>query len=145
MSHAFGEFTKELCDPLLIPHLMCTEVCKALPSHPECTNTCVETVNTVHQLRDKVCAVVAEIPLAGPAYASSAAPGGVYAPTYEPGCALARSLIHIQGTFLIGVGGHSIVRAWYSSQKISEFISKIKWPALVVGIGLSSIVITWLI
>ena len=137
-------FTKQLCDPLLVPDLMCTLGCKAFPHVPDCQETCLKTVKTVHDLREKICTT-----FSGSFQTSfnASTPNVGFFPdnTCSVGCALARSYNHWQGTTLISAGTGMIVHAWYTASKTRDFISKIKWPACLVVLGMTSVAISWII
>ena len=128
-----GDFMKEFCEPQLIQHVLCKEVCKTMSKDAGCFDRCVEAASLVHSLRERICQV-----FVGTADGSP--------PQNCPQtCALARSFIQFQSGIVLTISYRAMYRAWHTSTKISEFMAKSALPVLGVTIGLSGMAVSLLV
>jgi hypothetical protein len=132
-----GSYATELCDPLLIQHVVCEETCKLAPDDPNCASTCIDVAEIVHKLRETICTMINTQPTGMEGENSSSLSCAR--------CGAARSFIHLQGSILIWFGVHGMYRAWHTANTIREFVCKCGWPVLVLSVGATSISMSWLV
>lgn len=124
----FQGFIKEVCQPDLVQHLVCVEVCKAVPEDPECIDRCVEGTRLVHLFRERFCHIVA----------------GTVAPTRADcpeTCLLAKTYVHFQSGIILSYSTRAGYTAWHTSTTWGEFLKNAAMPTLGITLGLSGLVV----
>jgi hypothetical protein len=116
---------KEMCDPNLIRHLACMEMCKV--SHttpkPECTDSCVEAFRVASAFRTRFCEMATGIKSAD----ADAGSAGL----------LARTFIHFQSGLLFAYSTHAAVTAYRVSDTWAKFAKAVAVPAVGICLGLT--------
>jgi hypothetical protein len=127
MAH-FQGFIKEVCQPDLVQHLICVEVCKAAQDDPECVGRCVEGTKLIHLFRERFCHLVT----------------GTGAPTSSDcpeTCLLAKTFVHFQSGIILTYSGRAGYAAWCTSKTWAEFMKGAAVPVLGITLGLSGLAV----